>query len=321
MSSTPSSPEAASADPSTTASGTASTTASGTASGTASTSAAGTASSAPSTPAGYMVPTKQVRIRDLHTWRREGRRWAMLTAYDYSTAVAFAEAGIEVMLVGDSAANVVYGYDTTQQVSMDEMCHLAAAVVRGAGSALVVVDLPFGTYEASDEQAVRSAAEILRRSGAHMVKIEGGVRIAPRIRALVDAGIAVCAHVGFTPQSVNALGGFRVQGRGEGADALLADVEAVTAAGAELVVMEMVPADVAARATEASPVPTVGIGAGPGTDAQVLVWHDMAALPAGGHRPRFAKQWASLGRDLTAAAAAYKREVVEGTFPAEEHCF
>ncbi|WP_145942022.1 3-methyl-2-oxobutanoate hydroxymethyltransferase [Corynebacterium glyciniphilum] len=270
---------------------------------------------------GYLAPTRQVRIGDLRKRKGSGDKWAMLTAYDYSTARAFSDAGVECLLVGDSAANVVFGYPQTQQISLDEMIYIAAAVVRGAGNALVIADLPFGTYEASDEQAVRSAAEMMRRSGAAMVKIEGGVRIAPRIRALVAAGIPVCAHIGFTPQSVNALSGFKVQGRGDAAEQLLADTRAVADAGADFVVLEMVPADVAARASESVDIPTVGIGAGPDTDAQVLVWHDMAALPADGHRPKFAKQWAQVGAELTAAAASYKREVTEGTFPGAEHCF
>lgn len=280
-----------------------------------------TSGTSASTPNGYLVPTKKVRIADLKARKGSGEPFAMLTAYDYSTAVAFAEAGVEIMLVGDSAANVVFGYDATQRISMDEMVYLVAAVVRGAGNAVVVADLPFGTYEASDEQAVKAASEMLHRTGAHAVKIEGGVRMADRIRAITDAGISVCAHIGFTPQSVNQLGGFKVQGRGAGAEQLLADARAVQEAGADMVVLEMVPADVAASVTQELAIPTIGIGAGPDCDGQVLVWHDMAAFPAGGHRPRFAKQWASVGADLTTAAAAYKREVAEGMFPAEEHCF
>ncbi|HAJ51421.1 MAG TPA: 3-methyl-2-oxobutanoate hydroxymethyltransferase [Corynebacterium variabile] len=270
---------------------------------------------------GYLAPTRQVRIGDLRKKKATGEKWAMLTAYDYSTARALADGGVECLLVGDSAANVVFGYNQTQQISLDEMVYIAAAVVRGAGNALVIADLPFGTYEASDEQAVLSASEMMRRAGAAMVKIEGGVRIAPRIRALVNAGIPVCAHVGFTPQSVNALSGFKVQGRGDAAEQLLADVRAVAEAGADMVVLEMVPAEVAAKATAEVGISTIGIGAGPDTDAQVLVWHDMAAFPADGHRPKFARQWAQVGADLTAAAASYKREVAEGTFPATEHCF
>lgn len=281
-----------------------------------------TTNKATSSTAGYLAPTKQIRVTDLQEAKDEGRPWAMLTAYDYSTAVAFSEAGIEVLLVGDSAANVVFGYQNTSSVSLEEMIVLAAGVVRGAGNSFVLVDLPFGTYEASNEQAVRSAVEVIRRTGAHGVKLEGGVRMASRIKAIVEAGITVCAHIGFTPQSVNSLGGFKVQGRGGGAEQLRADAHAVAEAGAAMVVMEMVPAALATTLTQELPIPTVGIGAGPGTDAQVLVWHDLAAFPANGHRPRFAKQWASVGEDLTQAAALYKQEVAEGRFPDEkEHSF
>ena len=270
---------------------------------------------------GYLAPTKKVRVADLKQKKRDGEKWAMLTAYDYSTARVFAEAGIECMLVGDSAANVVYGYETTNQVSVDEMSYLAAAVVRGAGNALVIVDLPFGSYEASDEQCVRTATEMIHRSGAHMVKLEGGVRIAPRIKALKDAGLAVCAHVGFTPQSVDNLSGFKVQGRDDSADQLWADTNAVVEAGADMVVFEMVPADLAKEITANFSVPTVGIGAGPDTDAQVLVWHDLADFPAGGHRARFVRQFGAVGEALGKAASDYKRAVHEGEFPAEEHSF
>lgn len=245
----------------------------------------------------------------------------MLTAYDYATARVFSQAGIECLLVGDSAANVVYGYDTTNQVSVDEMAYLGAAVVRGAGNALVVMDLPFGSYEASDEQCVRTATELVHRTGAHMVKLEGGQRIAPRIRALKDAGLAVCAHVGFTPQSVDNLSGFKVQGRDAGAERLRLDTRAVVDAGADMVVFEMVPAELAAELTAESPIPTIGIGAGSGTDAQVLVWHDMADFPAGDHRAKFVRRFGTVGEDLAAAAAEYKRAVHQGEFPGPEHAF
>ena len=245
----------------------------------------------------------------------------MLTAYDYATARVFSQAGIECLLVGDSAANVVYGYDTTNQVSVDEMAYLGAAVVRGAGNALVVMDLPFGSYEASDEQCVRTATELVHRTGAHMVKLEGGQRIAPRIRALKDAGLAVCAHVGFTPQSVDNLSGFKVQGRDAGAERLRVDTQAVVDAGADMVVFEMVPAELATELTAESPIPTIGIGAGSGTDAQVLVWHDMADFPAGDHRAKFVRRFGTVGEDLAAAAAEYKRAVHQGEFPGPEHAF
>lgn len=263
----------------------------------------------------------QTRVLDLAQWKIDGHKWAMLTAYDYSTARAFAAADIPVLLVGDSAANVVYGYDTTTQVSLDEMIFLTRGVVRGAPKALVVADMPFGTYEASDEQAILSATRMMRESGAQMVKLEGGVRMASRIRALVNAGIPVMAHIGFTPQSVHALGGFKVQGRGDAASRLLADARAVQEAGASAVVLEMVPAEVAKEATETLAIPTVGIGAGPDTDAQVLVWYDAMAVPQDGRRPRFVKVFAEVGAEMTAAARAYREEVEAGTFPAAEHCF
>ena len=262
-----------------------------------------------------------MRVADFARKKADGEKWAMLTAYDYSTARVFAQAGIECLLVGDSAANVVYGYETTNQVSVDEMAYLGAAVVRGAGNALVVIDLPFGTYEASDEQCVRTATGLVRRTGAHMVKLEGGERIAPRIRALKNTGLAVCAHVGFTPQSVDNLSGFKVQGRDAGADQLRRDVAAAVEAGADMVVFEMVPAALAAELTASCPIPTVGIGAGAGTGAQVLVWHDMADVPAGDHRATFVRKFGSVGADLEAAAAAFKRAVHRGEFPADEHAF
>ncbi|MEJ5920221.1 MULTISPECIES: 3-methyl-2-oxobutanoate hydroxymethyltransferase [unclassified Corynebacterium] len=267
------------------------------------------------------MSTRKIRISDLAKWKEESRPWAMLTCYDYSTARAFSNAGIEVLLVGDSAANVMYGYPTTAEITLDELIPLNKAVVRGAPNSLVVADLPFGTYEASDEQAVLSAARMMRESGAHMVKIEGGVRIAPRIKALTNAGIPVMAHIGFTPQSVNALSGFKVQGRGAGADQLRADAQAVAEAGAAAVVMEMVPADLAAEITKESPIPTCGIGAGNQCDGQVLVWQDAFAVPADGRRPSFSSVFAEVGQMLTDGAAEYKRQVENRSFPTEAQNF
>jgi 3-methyl-2-oxobutanoate hydroxymethyltransferase len=263
----------------------------------------------------------QTRVSTLAQWKQEGHKWAMLTAYDYSTARAFAEAEIPVLLVGDSAANVVYGYDTTTQVSLDEMIFLTRSVVRGAPQALVVADLPFGTYEASDEQAIMTSSRVMRESGAQMVKLEGGVRMADRIRALVKAGIPVMAHIGFTPQSVHKLGGFKVQGRGDSAQQLIEDALAVQEAGASAVVLEMVPRDLAKEVTEKLDIPTVGIGAGPDTDAQVLVWYDAMAVPQDGRRPRFVKVFAEGGEAMTEAARTYRQEVEAGQFPSDEHCF
>lgn len=263
----------------------------------------------------------QTRVSTLAQWKQEGHKWAMLTAYDYSTARAFAEAEIPVLLVGDSAANVVYGYDTTTQVSLDEMIFLTRGVVRGAPQALVVADLPFGTYEASDEQAIMTSSRVMRESGAQMVKLEGGVRMADRIRALVKAGIPVMAHIGFTPQSVHKLGGFKVQGRGDSAQQLIEDALAVQEAGASAVVLEMVRRDLAKEVTEKLDIPTVGIGAGPDTDAQVLVWYDAMAVPQDGRRPRFVKVFAEVGEAMTEAARTYRQEVEAGQFPSDEHCF
>ena len=263
----------------------------------------------------------QTRVSTLAQWKQEGHKWAMLTAYDYSTARTFAEAEIPVLLVGDSAANVVYGYDTTTQVSLDEMIFLTRGVVRGAPQALVVADLPFGTYEASDEQAIMTSSRVMRESGAQMVKLEGGVRMADRIRALVKAGIPVMAHIGFTPQSVHKLGGFKVQGRGDSAQQLIEDALAVQEAGASAVVLEMVPRDLAKEVTEKLDIPTVGIGAGPDTDAQVLVWYDAMAVPQDGRRPRFVKVFAEVGEAMTEAARTYRQEVEAGQFPSDEHCF
>ncbi|CRK51791.1 3-methyl-2-oxobutanoate hydroxymethyltransferase [Rhodococcus sp. RD6.2] len=262
----------------------------------------------------------KIRTHHLQAMKAEGRRWAELTAYDYSTARIFDEAGIPALLVGDSAANVVYGYDTTVPVTVDEMLPLVRGVVRGAPHALVIADLPFGSYEASPQQALETAFRFMKEGQAHAVKLEGGERVAPQIAALTAAGIPVQAHIGFTPQSVNSLGGFRVQGRGDGAEQLVADAIAVQEAGAFSVVMEMVPAEIAGQVTRKLTIPTVGIGAGVECDAQVLVWQDMAGYTSG-KTAKFVKQFAAIGETLRGAAVAYADEVRTGTFPAEEHSF
>ncbi|AQA22344.1 3-methyl-2-oxobutanoate hydroxymethyltransferase [Rhodococcus sp. MTM3W5.2] len=273
--------------------------------------------SAPAQPAAKRT---KIRTHHLQTMKAEGERWAMLTAYDYSTARIFEEAGIPVLLVGDSAANVVYGYDTTVPITIDELIPLVRGVVRGAPNALVVADLPFGSYESSPEQALATATRFMKEGQAHAVKLEGGERVAPQIAAITAAGIPVMAHIGFTPQSVNSLGGFRVQGRGDGAEQLVADAIAVQEAGAFSVVMEMVPAEIAGQVTRKLTIPTVGIGAGSECDAQVLVWQDMAGYTSG-KTAKFVKKFAAVGDDLRGAAAAYAAEVRSGTFPAEEHSF
>ncbi len=274
-----------------------------------------------SVPSLYGGPaTRRVRTRDLLAAKERGERWAMLTSYDQYTAGIFDAAGIPVLLVGDSAANNVYGYETTLPVTVDELLPLVRAVVRGTSRALVVADLPFGSYEAGPQQALATSVRFLKETGAHAVKLEGGRRCAAQIRALVEAGIPVMAHIGFTPQSEHALGGYRVQGRGAAAAEIVADAHAVVAAGAFAVVLEMVPGTVAAQVTKEIPVPTIGIGAGADTDAQVLVWQDMAGLRQG-HTPRFVKRYADLAGVLTDAAKKYADEVRDGVFPAPEHTF
>lgn len=270
-------------------------------------------------PANKPAPTR-IRTHHLQRMKSEGHKWAMLTAYDFSTARIFDEAGIPVLLVGDSAANVVYGYDTTVPVTADELIPLVRGVVRGAPHALVVADLPFGSYEGGPAQALATATRFLKETGAHAVKLEGGERVADQIATLTAAGIPVMAHIGFTPQSVNGLGGFRVQGRGDAAEQTIADAIAVQEAGAFAVVMEMVPAELATQITGKLTIPTVGIGAGPNCDAQVLVWQDMAGF-SGGKTAKFVKRFGDAAGELSRAARQYADEVASGTFPAEEHSF
>src|ERR1700756_591520 len=266
------------------------------------------------------TPRTKTRIHHLQKMKAEGDKWAMLTAYDYSTARIFDEAGIPVLLVGDSAANVVYGYDTTVPISIDELMPLVRGVVRGAPHALVVADMPFGSYEAGPQHALASATRFMKEAGAHAVKLEGGERVADQIATLSAAGIPVMAHIGFTPQSVNTLGGFRVQGRGDAAEQTIADAIAVAEAGAFSVVMEMVPAELATQITGKLTIPTVGIGAGPNCDAQVLVWQDMAGLTSG-KTARFVKRFGDVAGELHRAATQYAEEVAAGTFSADRRCF
>jgi 3-methyl-2-oxobutanoate hydroxymethyltransferase len=264
--------------------------------------------------------TKRVRARDLVLAKERGERWPMLTSYDQYTAALFDQAGIPVLLVGDSASNNVFGHETTLPVTVDELLPLVRAVVRATTRALVVGDMPFGSYEEGPAQALRTAVRFMKEGGAHAVKLEGGRSVAAQVRALTDAGIPVMAHVGFTPQREHVLGGYRVQGRGDAAEDVLADAIAVAEAGAIAVVLEMVPSEVAKRITADIPVPTIGIGAGPETDAQVLVWQDMAGLRTG-RMPRFVKQYADLAGALTTATKAFADEVRAGAFPSEEHSF
>jgi 3-methyl-2-oxobutanoate hydroxymethyltransferase len=249
-----------------------------------------------------------------------GERWAMLTAYDQLTAGIFDEAGIPVLLVGDSMANVVLGHPTTLPITVDEMIPLVRAVSVSVTSALVIADLPFGSYQAGPDQALATSVRMMKEGLAHAVKLEGGRRVAPSIENITAAGIPVCAHLGFTPQSEHNLGGYRVQGRGEAADRLLEDALEIQAAGAFAVVLEMVPAPLAAELTAKLDIPTVGIGAGPACDAQVLVWQDMAGLTTG-RTPRFVKRYANLHGVLLDAARTYADEIRSGAFPDPEHSF
>jgi len=243
----------------------------------------------------------------------------MLTSYDALTARVFDEAGIPVLLVGDSAGMVVFGHDTTLPVTVDELIPLTAAVVRGTRRAMIIADLPFGSYQVSPAGALAAAARFLKEAGAHGVKLEGGQRVARQVEELVAAGIPVMAHLGLTPQSVNVLGGYRVQGRGEAGDQLLHDAKVLEGAGAFSVVLEAVPAELATRITEAVSIPTIGIGAGPGCDAQVLVWQDMAGLSP--RTPKFVKRYADVAGVLGQAARAFGQEVVDGQFPGPEHVY
>ncbi|HEX5741167.1 MAG TPA: 3-methyl-2-oxobutanoate hydroxymethyltransferase [Pilimelia sp.] len=263
---------------------------------------------------------RRVRVTDLLRAKERGQRWAMLTSYDQYTAGIFDAAGIPVLLVGDSAANNVFGHETTVPVTVEDLLPLVRAVVRATTHPLVVGDLPFGSYEEGPTQALRTAVRFLKEGGCQAVKLEGGVRVAAQIAALTAAGIPVMAHIGFTPQSEHRFGGYRVQGRGDAADAVLADARAVAEAGAFAVVLEMVPGDVAARVTKELAIPTIGIGAGPGTDAQVLVWQDMAGLRTG-PVPRFVKRYAAVADTLTEATRRFAEEVADGRFPAAEHTF
>lgn len=244
-----------------------------------------------------------------------------LTAYDFSTAQLVDEAGIHLIIVGDSLGMTVLGYDSTIPVTMDDMVHHTRAVMRGVTSALVVADMPFLSYQVTPDQAVDNAGRLIKEAGADAVKIEGGAFRADTVRHLIANGIPVMGHIGLTPQSVRAFGGYKVQGRtGEGADQLKADAIALAEAGVFSLVLEGIPADLAADITASVPVPTVGIGAGPGCDGQVLVVHDMLGMYAK-FTPKFVKRYAELGEAMRNAFASYKQEVEDGTFPADEHCY
>lgn len=261
------------------------------------------------------APVRRVTVADLQALTDQGEKWSMITAYDALTAAIFDEAGIPTLLVGDSAAMVVYGYPTTVPVTIEELLPLVKGVVRGSQRAMVIADLPFGSYQASTSQALETASAFMKDGGAHAIKLEGGASVLPQVECLANAGVPVIAHVGLTPQSVHVLGGYRVQGRGEKGDVLLRDVKALEAAGAVGVVLEAIPADLAGKVSDLLTIPTIGIGAGPDTDAQVIVWQDLVGLtpdPA----PKFVRRYASIRTDIAQAASAWRADVEAGTFPA-----
>ena len=269
----------------------------------------------------YGPPTataRRVTVNDPAAAKAAGDTWPMITAYDALTAGVFDDAGIPVLLVGDSAAMVVYGYDSTVPITVDDLIPLTRAVVRGSRRAMVVADLPFGSYQEGPAQALATATRFLKEAGAHAVKLEGGERVLPQVEALVAAGIPVMGHLGLTPQSVHALGGYRVQGRGEAGQILMRDAKHLQAAGAFAVVLEVVPHELADAVTRSLAIPTIGIGAGATTDAQVLVWQDLAGLTPG--KPaKFVKQYADVRSVLTEAVSTWAEEVVAGTYPGAEH--
>lgn len=262
----------------------------------------------------------RIRIPHLQQMKTLGQKWAMLTAYDMYTAAIFEEAGIPVLLVGDSASNNVYGNETSLPVTVDELIPLVRAVTRTTRRPLVIADLPFGSYQGSAEQCFHTAVRFMKEAGAHAVKLEGGKQMLPQVEKLVSVGIPVMAHIGFTPQAEHQLGGYRVQGRGEDGQQLVDTALAFEAAGAFALLIEMVPAELAERITAAVAIPTVGIGAGVHCDAQVLVWQDMAGLRTG-HLPRFVKQYADMRTLLHQAARDYAADVEAGAFPGPEHSF
>jgi len=263
---------------------------------------------------------KRVRTRHFAQAKADGVKIVGLTSYDMLTAKIFDEADIDFLLVGDSAANVVLGYDSTIPVSLDELIPLTRAVATSATRAFVIADMPFGSYEEGPDLALRTAMRFMKETHAHAVKLEGGVRSAAQIRRIVESGIPVMGHVGFTPQSEHGLGGHIVQGRGSEAERILADAHAVQEAGAFAVVLELMPSELAARITKELTIPTISVGAGPECDGQLLVWTDFAGM-TDERVPRFVKQYAQLAKVLRSAAESYRDDVRSGAYPAAEHSF
>ena len=268
----------------------------------------------------YGATGRRVTMRDLGEATKRGEHWPMITAYDALTARIFDEAGIPALLVGDSAAMVVYGHDSTLPVTVDELLPLVRAVVRGSTRSVVIADLPFGSYQASAAQALETAAAFMKDGGAHAVKLEGGRPMLPQVEMLASAGVPVIGHLGLTPQSVNLFGGYRVQGRGEAGEQLLRDAKEMEAAGACAVVLEVVPSELATRVSEVLTIPTIGIGAGAGTDAQVIVWQDLLGL-TDGPAPRFVKRYADVRTVMKDAVTQWGADVRSGAYPSTEHSY
>jgi 3-methyl-2-oxobutanoate hydroxymethyltransferase len=264
--------------------------------------------------------SRRITTSDLIDAKSRGEKWPMITSYDALSASIFDEAGIPVLLVGDSAAMVVYGYDSTIPVTVSDLLPLVAAVERGSTRAMVLADLPFGSYQASPAQALETAVAFMQEGRAHAVKIEGGRHMAPQVELLTSSGIPVMGHIGLTPQSVHQMGGYKVQGRGDAGEQLIADAHALVAAGVFGIVLEVVPHELASRLTSQIPVPVIGIGAGPGTDAQVIVWQDLLGLTPG-KQAKFVKSYANLREEMLSGARAWASDVTNGTYPDLDHSY
>jgi 3-methyl-2-oxobutanoate hydroxymethyltransferase len=261
----------------------------------------------------------RISVNDLSSFKQSKKRFTVLTSYDSLTASLFDESGILVLLVGDSAANLVFGYDSTVPITVEEMLPIVKAVARSTKKAMVVADMPFGSYQTSSSTALESATKFLK-AGAHAVKLEGGERIVETVKALVEAGIPVMGHIGLTPQSVNVFGGYKVQGRGEQAEQLLIDAKALEKAGAFAIVLEAIPSDLAKQITESVSIPTIGIGAGPDTDAQVMVWQDLVGLTPG-PKPKFVKNYLNLREQVEKAVKEFSSDVSSRKYPDKNHSY
>jgi 3-methyl-2-oxobutanoate hydroxymethyltransferase len=266
-----------------------------------------------------LMSIKLVTTSDLFSYKQSKNKWVMLTSYDSLSASLFDEAGIPVLLVGDSAANLVFGYDSTLPVTVEDMLPIVSAVARSTKNAMVVADMPFGSYQTSTSSALESATKFLK-AGAHAVKLEGGQRIVETVKVLVEAGIPVMGHLGLTPQSVNVFGGYKVQGRGENADQLILDAKALEVSGAFSIVLEAIPSELAKQITDSVSIPTIGIGAGSGTDAQVMVWQDLVGLTPG-PKPKFVKNYLNIRQEIEKAIKDFSSDVASGKYPDKDHSY